>query len=36
MLHSIRTGTVDMDKLEDNKNQILQDNRPFIPQAEIM
>jgi hypothetical protein len=26
---------MDMNRLEDNRSQILQDNRPFIPQAEI-
>ena len=35
LAHGIRTSTMDMDKFEENKNQILQDNRPFIPRAEI-
>lgn len=35
LVHGIRTRTIDMDKFEDNRAQILQDNRPFIPQAEI-
>jgi hypothetical protein len=35
LAHGIRTRTMDMDKFEDNRAQILQDNRPFIPQAEI-
>ncbi|KAL5371775.1 hypothetical protein DPSP01_014018, partial [Paraphaeosphaeria sporulosa] len=35
IVHGIRTSTLDMDKFEENKAQILQDNKPFIPQAEI-
>lgn len=35
LAHGIRTRSMDMDKFEDNKAQILQDNRPFIPQADI-
>lgn len=35
LVHGVRTSTMDMDKFEDNRSQILQDNRPFIPQAEI-
>ncbi|KAF1934712.1 hypothetical protein EJ02DRAFT_489299, partial [Clathrospora elynae] len=35
LAHGIRTRTMNMDKFEDNRAQILQDNRPFIPQAEI-
>jgi hypothetical protein len=35
LAHGIRTRTMDMDKFEENRAQILQDNRPFIPQAEI-
>lgn len=35
LAHSIRTSTMNMDNFEDNRSQILQDNRPFIPQAEI-
>jgi hypothetical protein len=30
----IRTSTMDMSKLDEIRAQILQDNRPFIPQAE--
>ena len=33
--HSIRTSTMDMTKFEEIRDQILQDNRPFIPQADI-
>ena len=33
--HSIRTSTMDTTKFEETRDQILQDNRPFIPQAEI-
>ena len=35
LAHGIRTNTMDMSKFEENKSQILQDNRPFIPRAEI-
>lgn len=35
LVHGIRTSTIDMDKFEDNKEQILQDNKPFIPRADI-
>jgi hypothetical protein len=35
LAHGIRTSTMDMNRFEDNRSQILQDNRPFIPQAEI-
>jgi hypothetical protein len=35
LAHGIRTSTMDMEKFEENRNQILQDNRPFIPGAEI-
>ncbi|KAH7111337.1 hypothetical protein B0J11DRAFT_498685 [Dendryphion nanum] len=35
LAHGIRTNTLDMDKFEENRSQMLQDNRPFIPQAEI-
>ncbi|KAF2178462.1 hypothetical protein K469DRAFT_599485, partial [Zopfia rhizophila CBS 207.26] len=35
LAHGIRTSTMDVEKFENNRNQILQDNRPFIPQAEI-
>ncbi|KAF5844146.1 hypothetical protein GGP41_008908 [Bipolaris sorokiniana] len=35
LAHGIRTSTMNMDRFEDNRSQILQDNRPFIPQAEI-
>jgi hypothetical protein len=33
--HSIRTSTMDMDQFEETRDQILLDNKPFIPQAEI-
>ena len=33
--HSIRTSTMDMDKFEELREQVLLDNKPFIPQAEI-
>jgi hypothetical protein len=33
--HSIRTSTIDMDRFEKTRDQILLDNKPFIPQAEI-
>ena len=35
LAHGIRTSTMDMDKFEDVRDNILQDNRPFIPKAEI-
>jgi hypothetical protein len=35
LAHGVRTNTMDMDKFEENRSQILQDNRPFIPRAEI-
>jgi len=35
LAHGIRTSTLDMDEFEENRSQILQDNRPFIPRAEI-
>ncbi|KIV98951.1 uncharacterized protein PV09_09336 [Verruconis gallopava] len=35
LVHGIRVSTVDMDKQEDMRNAILQDNKPFIPNAEI-
>ncbi|XP_014550063.1 hypothetical protein COCVIDRAFT_32089 [Bipolaris victoriae FI3] len=35
LTHGIRTSIMNMDRFEDNRSQILQDNRPFIPQAEI-
>jgi hypothetical protein len=35
LAHGIRTSTMDMGRFEENRTQILQDNRPFIPQAEI-
>ncbi|KAF9733767.1 hypothetical protein PMIN01_08110 [Paraphaeosphaeria minitans] len=35
IVHGIRTSTLDMDKFEENRTQILQDNKPFIPRAEI-
>jgi hypothetical protein len=34
LTHGIRTSTMDMSKLDEIRAQILQDNRPFIPQAE--
>ncbi|KAF2626792.1 hypothetical protein BU25DRAFT_297689, partial [Macroventuria anomochaeta] len=33
--HSIRISTMDMDRFEETRDQILLDNKPFIPQAEI-
>jgi patatin-like phospholipase/acyl hydrolase len=33
--HSIRTSIIDIDKFEELREQILLDNKPFIPQAEI-
>jgi hypothetical protein len=35
LAHGIRTSTMEMDKFEENRDNILQDNRPFIPRAEI-
>lgn len=35
LAHGIRTSTMNMDRFKNNRSQILQDNRPFIPQAEI-
>ena len=35
LAHGIRTNTLDMDKFGEIRSQMLQDNRPFIPQAEI-
>jgi predicted RNase H-like HicB family nuclease len=35
LAHGIRTSTMDMSKLNEIRAQILQDNRPFIPRAEI-
>lgn len=35
LAHGIRTSTMDMDKFEDVRENILHDNRPFIPNAEI-
>jgi hypothetical protein len=35
LAHGIRTNTMDMSKLDEIRTQILQDNRPFIPRAEI-
>lgn len=35
LVHGIRTSTMDLDKFEDVRDNILQDNRPFIPNAEI-
>jgi hypothetical protein len=35
IVHGIRTSTLDMDKFGENRAQILQDNKPFIPQAGI-
>lgn len=35
LVHGIRTSTMEMDKFEEIRENILQDNRPFIPQAEI-
>ncbi|KAK0890468.1 hypothetical protein LTR57_025112, partial [Friedmanniomyces endolithicus] len=35
LAHGIRTSTMDMDKFEEVRDNILQDNRPFIPKAEI-
>jgi hypothetical protein len=35
IVHGIRTSTIDMDKFEETRDQLLLDNKPFIPQAEI-
>jgi hypothetical protein len=35
LAHGIRTSTMEMDKFEEIRDNILQDNRPFIPRAEI-
>ena len=35
LAYAIRTSTMDMDKLEENRDEILLENRPFIPRAEI-
>ncbi|KAK1020780.1 hypothetical protein LTS16_026898, partial [Friedmanniomyces endolithicus] len=35
LAQGIRTSTMDMDKFEEVRDNILQDNRPFIPKAEI-
>ncbi|PPJ61057.1 hypothetical protein CBER1_07390 [Cercospora berteroae] len=35
IVHSIRTHSIDMDKFTDNRDEILHENRPFIPRAEI-
>ena len=35
LVHGIRTSTMEMDKFEEIRDNILQDNRPFIPRAEI-
>lgn len=35
LAHDMRTNTMDMSKLDEIRAQILQDNRPFIPCAEI-
>jgi hypothetical protein len=35
LAHSIRTSSMDLTKFEETRDQILQENRPFIPQAEI-
>ncbi|KAJ4330450.1 hypothetical protein N0V95_010054 [Ascochyta clinopodiicola] len=33
--HSILTSTIDMDRFEETRDQLLLDNKPFTPQAEI-
>jgi hypothetical protein len=33
LAHGIRTSSMDMDKVDENRSQILQDNRPSIPHA---
>ncbi|KAI1157436.1 hypothetical protein F5B18DRAFT_665974 [Nemania serpens] len=35
LVHGIRTNSMDMDKSEDIRNEILLDNKPFIPNADI-
>jgi hypothetical protein len=35
LAHGIRTGTMEMDKFEEIRDNILQDSQPFIPRAEI-
>lgn len=35
LAHGIRTSTMEMDKFEEIRDNILQDNRPFIPRAEM-
>ena len=35
LVHGIRTSTMDMDRVEEVRNNILHDNRPFIPRADI-
>jgi hypothetical protein len=35
LVHGIRTSTMDMSRLDEIRAQILQDNRPFIPRADI-
>ncbi|KAJ3553580.1 hypothetical protein NPX13_g10857 [Xylaria arbuscula] len=35
LVHGIRTNSMDMDKPEDIRNEILLDNKPFIPNADI-
>lgn len=35
LVHGIRTSSIDVSQLEDTRDSILQENRPFIPSAEI-
>lgn len=35
LTHGIRTSMMDMDNFEEVRNNILHDNRPFIPRADI-
>ncbi|KAI1315997.1 hypothetical protein F5Y16DRAFT_414742 [Xylariaceae sp. FL0255] len=35
LVHGIRTNSVNLEKIEDLRNEILMDNKPFIPNAEI-
>jgi hypothetical protein len=35
LVHGIRTSTMDVDKFEETRDIILQDNKPFIPTADI-
>jgi hypothetical protein len=35
LVHGIRTNSIDMEKCEQNKESMLQENRPFIPRADI-